>query len=108
FFVNSGALDDHVREIRIREEPGLNGMILSMEGVDFIDSEGADTIKSMAEAGRQRNIDLHLTRVKPQVAEVLERDGILDVIPRERFHVDIASAVEMHLRKFPADAASDE
>ena len=108
FFVNSGALADHVREIRIREEPGLNGMILSMEGVDFIDSEGADTIKSMAEAGRQRNIDLHLTRVKPQVAEVLERDGILDVIPRERFHVDIASAVEMHLRKFPADAASDE
>ncbi len=105
FFVNSGALDDHLREIRIREEPGLNGVILSMEGVDFIDTEGADTIKAIAEAGKQHNIDLHLARVKPQVAEVLERDGLLDVMPREHFHSDIAAAVKMHLEQFPSDAS---
>jgi high affinity sulfate transporter 1 len=108
FFVNSGALADHIREIVIREEPGLNGVILSMEGVDFIDAEGTDTIKAIADAGRQRNIDLHLARVKPQVTEVLKRDGILDVMPREHFHSDIASAVGMHLNKFPPDATTDQ
>jgi len=108
FFVNTGALADHLREIRIREGSGLNGVILSMEGVDFIDTEGADTIKAVAEAGVQRNIDLHLARVKPQVAEVLERDGILDVMPKEHFHSDIASAVQMHLTKFPPAAATDD
>jgi len=108
FFVNTGALADHLREIRIREGSDLSGVILSMEGVDFIDTEGADTIKAIAEAGEQRNIDLHLARVKPQVAEVLERDGILDVMPMEHFHSDIASAVEMHLNKFPPAPATDE
>jgi high affinity sulfate transporter 1 len=108
FFVNTGALADHLRSIRIREGSGLNGVILSMEGVDFIDIEGADTIKSIAEAGKERNIDLHLARVKPQVAEVLKRDGILDVMPREHFHADIAAAVKMHLSKFPPDATTDQ
>jgi high affinity sulfate transporter 1 len=108
FFVNSGALADHLREIRIREEPGLKGVILSMEGVDFIDTEGADTIKTMAEAAKQRNIDVHLARVKPQVVEVLERDGILEVMPKEHFHSDIAAAVKMHLSKFPPDATTDQ
>jgi len=108
FFVNTGALADHLRSIRIREGSDLNGVILSMEGVDFIDIEGADTIKSIAEAGKQLNIDLHLARVKPQVAELLKRDGILDVMPREHFHADIASAVEMHLSKFPPRATTDQ
>jgi high affinity sulfate transporter 1 len=108
FFVNSGVLADQLRGIRIREGSGLNGVILSMEGVDFIDIEGADTIKSIAEAGNQRNIDVYLARVKPQVAEVLKRDGILDVMPKEHFHSDIAAAVRMHLSKFPPDATTDQ
>ena len=107
FFVNAGVLADQLRTIRIREGSGLNGVILSMEGIDFIDVEGADTIKSIAEAGKERGIDLHLARVKPQVAEVLKRDGILDAMPREHFHADIASAVQMHLSKFPSDAPTD-
>ena len=106
FFVNSGALGDHLREIRIREGSDLNGVILSMEGVDFIDTEGADTIKALAEAGQQHDIDLHLARVKPQVAEVLKRDGLLDVMPKEHFHSDISAAVRMHLERYPSDAPS--
>ena len=106
FFVNSGALGDTLREIRIREGSDLNGVILSMEGVDFIDTEGADTIKAIAEAGQQHDIDLHLARVKPQVAEVLERDGLLDAMPKEHFHSDIAAAVQMHLKRYPADTPS--
>jgi MFS superfamily sulfate permease-like transporter len=108
FFVNSGALSDQLREIRIREGSGLNGVILSMEGVDFIDTEGADAIKTIAEAGNQYNIDLHLARVKAQVLEVLERDGALDIIGPDRIHADIATAVKMHLGKYPSDAATEQ
>jgi high affinity sulfate transporter 1 len=108
FFVNSGALSDQLREIRIREGSRLNGVILSMEGVDFIDTEGADTINAIAEAGDQYNIDLHLARVKPQVLEVLERDGTLDIIGPDRIHVDIADAVKMHIAKFPSDAGPEQ
>ena len=101
FFVNSGALGDQLRDIRVREGADLKGMIVSMEGVNFIDTEGADTIKEIAEAGEQQGIDLHLARVKTQVIDVLERDGVFDVMPREHIHTDIASAVRMHVARNP-------
>ncbi len=106
FFVNSGALGDRMREIRVREGSDLKGVILSMEGVDFIDTEGADTIKAMAKAGEQRGIDLHLARVKAQVFDVLERDGVIALIGPEHIHDDIATAVKMHMGNHPQAAAS--
>jgi len=109
FFVNSGSLTDHLREIRIREGSDLKGVVVSMEGVDFIDTEGADAIRQIALAGKDRSIDLHLARVKPQVLEVLERDGALDIIGPDRIHADIAEAVRMHMAKFPpaSDSGAD-
>jgi high affinity sulfate transporter 1 len=104
FFVNADALGDRLRDVRIHADPPLNGVILSLEGVNFIDTEGADSIKKIAQAGKDLNIDLHLARVKPQVIEVLDRDGVIDFIGAEHIHDDIASAVELHLSRYPEDA----
>jgi len=104
FFVNADALGDRLRDVRIHADPPLNGVILSLEGVNFIDTEGADSIKKIAQAGKDLNIDLHLARVKPQVLEVLDRDGVTDFIGTEHIHDDIASAVELHLSRYPEDA----
>ncbi len=104
FFVNADALGDRLRDVRIHADPPLNGLILSLEGVNFIDTEGADSIKKIAQAGKDLNIDLHLARVKPQVIEVLDRDGVIDLIGAEHIHDDIASAVELHLSRYPEDA----
>ncbi len=108
FFVNAGALGDRLREVRVQHGEQLNGVILSMEGVDFIDIEGADVLKKVANVGKELDIDLHLARVKPQVMAVIERDGTADVIGRDRIHDDIAAAVEMHLRSYsPASSDSE-
>jgi len=104
FFVNADALGDRLRNVRIHADPPLNGVILSLEGVNFIDTEGADSIKKIAQAGKDLNIDLHLARVKPQVTEVLDRDGVIDFIGVEHIHDDIAAAVELHLSRYPGDA----
>jgi SulP family sulfate permease len=101
FFVNADALGDRLRDIRIHSAPELNGVILSMEGVDFIDTEGADTLKKIAQAGLDLGVDLHLARVKPQVLEVLQRDDVFDLIGSEHIHDDIAAAVKLHLSKHP-------
>ncbi len=96
FFVNADALADRLRDIRVRSTAGLDGVILSMEGVNFIDTEGADTLKAIAKAGADLNIDLYLARVKPQVMAVLERDGVVELIGRDHIHDSIAAAVEVH------------
>lgn len=101
FFVNADALADRLRQIRVGATAGIDGVVLSMEGVNFIDTEGADTLKAIAQAGVDRGIDLHLARVKPQVLEVLERDGFFDVANRDHVHDNIAAAVALHAALHP-------
>jgi anti-anti-sigma factor len=101
FFVNADALADRLRQVRTDATSEVDGVILSMEGVNFIDTEGADTLKAIAAAGRELGIDLHLARVKPQVLEVLERDGFFDVANRAHVHDNIAAAVALHTALHP-------
>ncbi len=104
FFANAEVLADFLRELRVRSEQeghGLEGVVLSMEGVNYIDTEGADVVRKIAEAGRARAIDLHLARVKPQVLDVLRRDGLFDVIPEDQVHAGIADAVAYHQARNP-------
>jgi len=108
FFVNADALGDRLREVRVQSQPELNGVILSMEGVNFIDTEGADRLKKITQAGVNLGVDLHLARVKPQVLEVLQRDRVIDLIGAEHIHDDIAAAVELHLSRHPVDAPDSQ
>ena len=104
FFVNADALSDRVRQIRIESTASMQGVVLSMEGVNFIDTEGADVLKAIARAGADRSIDLYLARVKPQVVEVLERDGFFELVSRDHVSDDIAAAVRLHAQRHPAAA----
>ncbi len=105
FFVNADALADRLRQIRVESTTGLDGVIISMEGVNFIDTEGADVLMAIARAGIDHRIDLHLARVKPQVAEVLERDGFFDLVSRDHVHDNIDAAVRVHESLHPAETA---
>ena len=104
FFVNADALGDRLRDIRVHADPPLNGVILSMEGVNFIDTEGSDSLLKIAQVGQDLGIDLHIARLKPQVMEVLRRDGVIDLIGTEHIHDDISAAVKLHLSRHPMDA----
>ena len=106
-FVNADALGDRLRNVRVNMDPPLNGVILSMEGVNFIDTEGADVIKKIAETGESLGIDLHLARLKPQVLSILQRDGVIDMVGADHVHDDIAAAVEMHVGRHPVAAPVD-
>ncbi len=99
FFVSAGSLGDRIREARIEADEELSGVIISMEGVNFIDTEGADLLRKIALAGIEKNVDVHLARVKPEIIEVMERDGVIEALGPGHIHPDIASAVDMHLAK---------
>ena len=86
-----------MRQIRLSADPPLEGLILTMEGVNFIDVEGADTLNEVAKIGKTLDIDFRLVRVKPKVLDVLQKEGIYDLIGPERFHDNIAEAVDAYL-----------
>ena len=103
FFVNADALGDRLRVVSTQADVPLNGVVLSMEGVNFIDAEGADMLKKIAQSGLDHGIDLHLTSIKSQVHEILQRDGVIELVGADHIHNNIASAVVMHLEKHPSD-----
>lgn len=71
FFVNADSLGDRIQQVSTQAEPALNGVILDMEGLNFIDVEGADTIKKISQVGAVQHVDLHLANMKSVVKDIL-------------------------------------
>ncbi len=96
FFATSDALEDRVREVAL-STPGITGMVLDCEGIDFIDSQGSAKLGEILELTEQAGVSLRLARVKPEVRQLLGRDGFLDRIGDDRAHGSVQRAVEAHL-----------
>ena len=73
FFATAEALDDRIRELARRD--GVDAVVLNLDGVNFIDSQGAAKLAELRELLTRDGRELRLDRVKPQVRAVLEADG---------------------------------
>ena len=93
FFATSDALEDRIRDVALSTE-GVAAVVLDCEGIDFIDSQGAAKLSEIVELAEHAGIDLRLARVKPEVSEVLRRDGVLDRIGAGKIHGNVYRAVQ--------------
>ena len=93
FFATAGALDERVRAI-LRDQPGLHTFVLDLEGVNFVDSQGAAKMSDLHELTEANDVELRLARVKPDVFDVLAADGVIERIGRDRIHGNVHRAVE--------------
>ena len=96
FFATSDALEDRVREVAL-STPGITCIVLDCEGIDFIDSQGSAKMGEILELTRQAEVTLRLARVKPEVYELLRRDGFLARLGEGRTHGNVFRAVEMQM-----------
>ena len=72
-------------------------LVLDLEGVNFVDSQGAAKLTEIHELTEADGITLRLARVKPQVYAVLDADGIIDRIGADHIHGNVHRAVEAQL-----------
>ena len=98
FFATSDALEDRVREVAL-STPGITGIVLDCEGIDFIDSQGSAKLGDILDLTKQADVTLRLARVKPAVLELLQRDGFLERIGPEKTHGNVYRAVAAQLDK---------
>ena len=96
FFATAEALEDRVRELA-EEDDDRRALVLDLEGVNFIDSQGAAKVTEIHELTEADGVTLRLARVKPQVLAVLEADGIIDRIGADHVHGNVHRAVEAQL-----------
>lgn len=94
YFVSADALEDGLREQALEAEPRLHTVVLDFEGVNFIDSQRAEKLAEIVDLTSSYGVDLRLTRVKGPVLEVLELDGVVDQIGRDKVFGNVYSATE--------------
>ena len=107
FFATSDALEDRVREVAL-STPGVAGIVLDCEGIDFIDSQGSAKMGEILDLTNQAGVALRLARVKPAVERVLLRDGFLDRLGTERIHGNVHRAVEAQMGDTAIQAAPED
>jgi len=96
FFATAEALDDRIRELT-EHDPLLRAFVLDLEGVNFVDSQGAAKLTEIQAFTEARSITLRLARVKPPVRAVLESEGIIDELGADHIHGNVHRAVEAQL-----------
>jgi high affinity sulfate transporter 1 len=97
FFATAEALEERVRGLVLDGDESVRSVVLDLEGVDFVDSQGAAKLAEILEFVESSEVELRLARVKPAVAAVLEKDGILALLGPDRLHGNVHRAVEAQL-----------
>ncbi len=96
FFATAEALEDRVRGL-VEDGPQPRALVLDLEGVDFVDSQGAAKLTDIHQLTQTEAVTLRLARVKPPVLKVLQADGIIDRIGKDRIHGNVNRAIESQL-----------
>ena len=70
-------------------------------GVNFVDSQGSGQLGKLVTAAERAGVSLRLARVKAEVLEVLEAEGVAQALGTDRFHPNLDSAVTTELAAGP-------
>jgi high affinity sulfate transporter 1 len=96
FFATSEALENRVRALSA-DSDRPRALVLDLEGVNFVDSQGAAKLGELHQLAQSEGVTLRLARVKPHVLAVLQADGLVELISADHIHGNVHRAVEAQL-----------
>ena len=101
FFASADALGDRLRELAQQPSADYDTVVVSFEGVDFIDSQGSAKVKQVLELTRTYGVELRLARVKPEVFDVLALDGVIAELGERNVFGNVQQACADHIQRDP-------
>lgn len=105
FFASADALEDRLRELGQATDAHHHTVVLSFEGVDFIDSQGSAKLAEILGLIDTYGAELRLARVKPQVLSLLRRDGVLDDLGEHRVFGNLFEAIRDKIEEHPPSSS---
>ena len=106
FFASAGALEDRLRELVQRSDTRYDTVVISFEGVDFVDSQGSAKIDQLIELANTNGAELRLARVKQAVVDLLERDGVIERLGPDNIYDNVYEACADHITSERRQAGS--
>ena len=101
FFASADALQDRLRELTGEATTKVHTIVVSFEGIDFIDSQGSAQVGTITELATAYGAELRLARVKPDVMAVLRLDGVVDEIGEDHLYGNVYEATADQLPESP-------
>jgi len=99
YFATANALRDKVREVTTDVIPSVTMVLIDMEGVNYLDLEGCDMLNEIARDMKSIRVEIHLARVKQEVMELLEKDGVDKTMGHDHIHNKVFEAVQLFTQK---------
>ena len=96
FFATADALENRIRGLV--DADSLRALVLDLEGVNFVDSQGAAKLAEIHDFLQAGGVEFRVARLKPQVLAVLSADGVADRIGNDHIHGNVHRAVEFEVR----------
>jgi len=77
-----------------RDNPDIRYILIAADGINLLDASGVEMLWNLAERLRQSGITLAFGGVKAQVAAVMERTGLMNVVRPENVFASANSAID--------------
>ena len=106
YFVTTETLGDWLREHLVLADKPIRHVVLDLEAVNFMDSQGAGELGRMVDVAADRDITVDLARVKAEVREILVADRFVERIGDDHVHASVDDAVDAVLTRREAPGAS--
>ncbi len=95
YFATANALRDKVREVTTDVAQPVTMVLIDMEGVNYLDLEGCDMLNEITRDMKGVGVEIHLARVKHEVMELLAKDGVDQIMGRNKIHNKVFEAVQL-------------
>jgi SulP family sulfate permease len=79
FFGAVAHLQQQIQELE-NEDPDLKHLVIVAGGINFVDLAGAEFLAEQAQHWRKKGGGLYFYRMKPAVAEMLQKGGFMDAV----------------------------
>ncbi len=94
YFANIGFVKDFLRKLELQAEEPIRAVIIDASGINDIDSSALHGLQEIIREYQERGILLYFARVKGPVMDTLKRAGIVDLLGKEAFFMEVHEAVE--------------
>ena len=99
FFATAESFENRIRDLA--DGGLLKALVCDLEGVNFVDAQGAAKLHEIHELLEAEDIELRLAQVRPTVYDVLAADGLIELLGADHIHGDVYRAVQAQLESRP-------
>ena len=95
FFATAESFENRIRDLA--DGGLLKALVCDLEGVNFVDAQGAAKLHEIHELLEAEDIELRLAQVRPTVYDILDADGLIELLGADHIHGDVYHAVQAQL-----------